>query len=126
MYYADINLDLEKQQDGDIKKDVDIEAVKNSMYNISLTIQGYRPMIPEFAYNGYNLLFEPITKENGNIIGNILWQSIEKWDNRVRIDRMHVELNPEESNYIIYIYFYIINVISETEPELLRLVMNQL
>lgn len=125
-YYSDIDLTLESKRDGDIRKDEDVEAVKNSIRNISETIQGHRVMRPEFAFNGYNMLFEPITKEVGNILGNLMWESIERWEQRIRIEKLHVNTNPEEHYYEIFIYFYVINLTSETEPEIVRVVLSQL
>jgi phage baseplate assembly protein W len=83
-------------------------------------------MLPDFAFNGYNILFEPITKESGSIIGSLIWQSIEKWDERVEINNIHVDLKPDEHQYVIYIYYHILNITSETEPDVVRIVLTQL
>lgn len=125
-YYSDIDLSLDKQRDGDIRKDIDIEAVKNSIRNIAETIQGHRVMRPEFAFNGYNMLFEPITKETGNIFGNLMWQSIERWEPRVVIERIHVETKPDDHLYQLYVYFYVIDITQQSEPEMVRVVIQQL
>jgi phage baseplate assembly protein W len=71
-YYTDIDINLERAQDGDIKKDTDVFAIENSLKNISETMQGSRRMLPTFAFNGYSLLFENMDEETADNIGNII------------------------------------------------------
>jgi phage baseplate assembly protein W len=57
-----------KQADGDVQRDVDVEAIFNSIENIVLTTQGERRMLPTFASNLKRLLFEPIDETTARLI----------------------------------------------------------
>ena len=45
-YYKDIDMELTVAQDGDVSHDEDEDAVKNSISNIALTVQGERQCYP--------------------------------------------------------------------------------
>lgn len=121
VYYSDLNLELSKATNGDIKEDQDIEAVKNSVKNIAETIQGHRVMMPSFAINAYNLLFEPVTYENAEVLAEIMWESIERWDSRVEINNIHVEVNIEKQEYKTFISFSAKNITLDSETVVLTL-----
>ena len=56
--WSDVDPEYTKQEDGDIQRDTEVNAIFNSVKNIILTIQGERRMLPTFATNVYGLLFE--------------------------------------------------------------------
>ena len=94
--YSDIDIELTRQTDGDIQKDEDINAIVNSLNNIVATLQGSRRMLPEFATDLWNLLFEPLDVETGRMIGERMVEAIQLWDDRVDIDR--VDITPDFDN----------------------------
>lgn len=89
--YSDIDGALTKQTDGDIQKDTEIEAIKNSLTNIVSTFQGSRRMLQEFAAPVQGYLFEPIDEETARLISELLFDAIEFWDHRVEITGLEVE-----------------------------------
>jgi phage baseplate assembly protein W len=76
MFYNDIDINLTKALTGDIVKDSDVDAIKNSLTNITRTIMGSRVMLPPFAFNGNELLFEPLSEEVANEVASVIWDAI--------------------------------------------------
>lgn len=105
--WTDIDINLTKQNDGDVKKCEDIEAVKNSIINIILTMQGERRMMPEFATNTYDLLFDPVDETTADSLGHNLVDAIELWDTRININNLHIVADADNHKYNIYLTFNI-------------------
>lgn len=97
--YSDIDIELEKQTDGDITRDTEFKAIKNSLMNIVNTMKGSRRMLPEFATDLYNLLFEPMDEETARSIGEEIIESIERWEDRVEIIDILVKPNYDTNKY---------------------------
>ena len=123
MYYKDIDIELTKAQDGDIVYDEDIDAVTNSIANIVKTMQGSRVMLPSFAFNGNELLFEPLSEDVAKELASIVWEAIEFWDSRVLIENIHVNVNHENSQYEMQITFSVQNI--TREPENITLILKR-
>lgn len=86
MGWKDIDIDLERQHDGDFKADIDVDAVINSVTNIFKTFQGSRRMVPSFAMPVYNLLFEQIDDISMSSLKSMLLSAIDLWEDRIYID----------------------------------------
>jgi phage baseplate assembly protein W len=106
--FSDIDINLERQVDGDIKVDKEIDAIKNSLSNIVSTIQGSRRMLPKFAMNAYQLLFEPIDEETGRSIGENILEVINEWDDRIQIEGLHVHADEDNNKYNCTLSFIIL------------------
>jgi len=100
--WSDLFHGLIVDANGAIKKVINIESVRTSIDNIVGTFQGERVMLPEFASKLNDMLFEPMTEELMDFIGNEVKRVIERWDNRVIIlgvdffadhDRNNVEIS---------------------------------
>ncbi len=105
--YADVDINLKQQSDGDVLLDTDVDAIINSLTNIVLTIPGSRRMLPTFAFDGYDLLFEPIDSKTAEKLGHHLISAIETWDDRIIIDRMLVVANHDYNRYDVTCNFTI-------------------
>jgi phage baseplate assembly protein W len=99
VYYSDYDGSFTKQADGDVQKDVDVEAIFNSIENIVLTTQGERRMLPTFASNLKRLLFEPIDETTARLIGEGLVDSIRIWEPRIDITGFDIEPRYDENFY---------------------------
>jgi len=97
--YSDIDMNLNKQTDGDIQRDDDIQAIFNSLENIVMTIQGSRRMRPDFAYGPHNFLFEAITESNAQTLGGILKNAIEAYEDRITLININVEYGQQDNLY---------------------------
>lgn len=105
--YSDIDIELTKQTDGDIKKDTEVDAVINSLQNIISTLQGSRRMLPEFALDIQNLLFDPLDERTARMIGDRIVLAIETWDTRIEIIQLNIDVDYDDSLYRMSLDFQI-------------------
>lgn len=109
-FYSDIDMALTRDRDGDITKDVDEQAIINSLTNIVSTMQGSRRMIPEAFQDINALLFDPLDEELARIIGERLLEAIVTWEDRVEISKVDIAPNFDANRYDIRMTFYIKSV----------------
>lgn len=107
VWWKDIDLTLEKKNNGDIRDFMDEEAIMESIKNIFSTIRGERVRLPEFAVNLYEMLFEPIDEFTAREMGELIFDAISKWEKRVTITDLLVRPNPREDRFDIVITFSI-------------------
>jgi len=105
MVWKDINMEFDKQHDGDIKAETDIDAVINSIRNIFKTFQGSRRMVPSFAMPVYNLLFEQIDNITLSNLENMLLQAISTWEDRIYINFLKATADPDNNTININLEF---------------------
>ena len=105
--YSDIDIELEQQAGGDILRDTETEAVRNALINIINTRQGSRRMLPEFAVNIFDVLFEPMDDTTAYDLGNRIFNAIESWDDRVIIENVNVHQDYDKNHYEITVDFRI-------------------
>jgi len=105
--YSDIDMELNKQTDGDIQRDTELDAVINSLENIISTMQGSRRMLPEFAIDIQNLLFEPLDKRTADMIGQRIIVAIETWDTRIEIIKLNIDVNYDQNLYNMSLEFQV-------------------
>lgn len=103
--WSDLNLKMSTQQDGDIEHKLELEAVKNSLYNIIMTVKGSRRMLPTFAMNLHGYLFELIHSGTTDDIREYLFNEIIQWEDRITLTKIHVGEDPDNNQYKIVIYF---------------------
>lgn len=119
--YSDIDLDLTMLASGDITKDEDIEAVRNSLKNIMNTIQGSRRMMPEFAIDLHTQLFEPMDDTTAYNIGGKILDAIKTWEDRINISNLNVHSNYDQNQYEITIdYTITTSIATETITYILK------
>jgi phage baseplate assembly protein W len=126
--YKDLSLDLDKTgilspgariptPGTDIKADFDLGAINNSLTNLFNTLPGQRFLFPEYGLDLYQFLFSPITEQNGQIIGNKIYNGIKTFEPRVIPKGVKVILDPDNNQYLITIMIEIpiINLNTETQ-----------
>lgn len=112
--YKDLHLDFAKSgnydsvlqkkiNDNDIQVDYDIAAIKNSLRNLFSTRRGQRFLFPEYGLSLDAYLFEAITAENAETLGETIVRSIEKYEPRVRLEVCTVIPKPDDNEYDITI-----------------------
>lgn len=109
IYYSDIDIELSKITSGDIKKDVNIDAIINSLKNILLTMKGSRRMLPEFGSNLQRLVFEPIDEITAREIGEEIIDSVRRWDNRIIFTDILVKPIYDKNEFYIGLTFKLQN-----------------
>lgn len=105
--YSDVDGELVKQTDGDVRRVTEVDAIKNSLNNIVSTLQGSRRMLPEFAVALHDLLFEPMDEDTARIIGERILEAIEFWDDRVNVSELNIEPRYDFNEYRIRLNFSI-------------------
>lgn len=113
--WKDIDIELSKKNNGDIRDMEDEDAVQNSLINLFKTIRGQRRMLPLYALNIYNYLFEPLDEITALAIGNEIIKAIEIWDNRVEILDLLIEPKYDRGIYDIVLSYKIKNFINSQE-----------
>ena len=114
--YKDIHLDLipeftvtgelyKTPEQKDFKADYDVTAIKNSIRNLLTTSPGEKILNPAYWCDLRGLLFEQVTKNIGEQIGNIIYKQITTFEPRIRIDRLDITVSPEEQQYDIELSF---------------------
>jgi hypothetical protein len=91
----------------DLTKDLDEDAVKNSIRNILMTKKLERRMLPEFGASLEQMLFEPMDENTSHKIGNIILEEIEYWEPRVEVTNVTVESDIDKSLYQIKLEYNI-------------------
>lgn len=87
----------------DIKASFDLAAIRNSLQNLFNTLPGQRFLFPDYGLDLYQFLFLPVTEGNGNVIGNIIYSTIAKFEPRVTVRQINVVGYPDDNQYIINI-----------------------
>lgn len=105
--WSDIQSSIKKDAAGGIKVVTDVDSVKTSITNILRTRRGSRVMLPEFASTLSGLLFENITPDMVDRLGNEVKRVIETWDNRVSITSVAFNKDPDNSKVSTTIEFVI-------------------
>lgn len=84
-------------------------AVKRSIRNLIMTRPGERRFQPDFGCNLNRFLFENVSNYVGGLIKDVIKESIDKFEPRVRI--LDILVIPNESNhaYEVTIIFEVIN-----------------
>ena len=110
--YTDLELDLKidytktnplnniKEQ-RDVVADYDVNAIKNSIFNLFTTIPGQKLLNPIFGLNLLQFLFTGITNSNAKLLGDTILRGIIKFEPRVSIDKINVAPDIDNQQYIV-------------------------
>jgi phage baseplate assembly protein W len=85
----------------DIVADYDVDAIKNSIFNIFTTIPGQKLLNPIFGLNLLQFLFTGITTSNAKLLGDTILKGIIKFEPRVSVDKINVNPDVENQQYTI-------------------------
>ena len=122
--YTDIDLNLNRQRDGDIKTLGDIEAVKASMINIARTMQGSRRMLPDFAV--VYLLHELMSEDTARRLGEAILDALNVWEDRISILNINVHMAMEQATYNITVLYTLKSIGSTGETLTLNFILKRL
>ncbi len=122
VFWSDYDDSFDKQSDGDVLRDTDVSAIFNSLRNIILTVQGERRMLPTFASNVSQLLFEPVDEITARLIAENLLVAIRIWEDRIAITGFDIEPIPDENVYRCRLKF---NVVGSDEVETIDFILTR-
>lgn len=111
--WKDIDIWLRQKRDGDVMEMHDIDAIKNSLRNILLTRPGSRRMLPQFASIIYQLLFEPMDEITARKLKDAIFESIQRWEDRVNVKSLDVIPNYDTNTYSVDLIFTVKSANSE-------------
>jgi phage baseplate assembly protein W len=105
---SDLKIDYTKtnplnnfREQKDIVADYDVNAIKNSIFNLFTTIPGQKLLNPIFGLNLLQFLFTGITAANARLLGDTILRGIVKFEPRVSVDKINVAPDEENQQYII-------------------------
>jgi|TARA_R100000482_G_C5132433_1_gene153030 phage baseplate assembly protein W len=116
--YNDINLNMkvgkvvrnqlgDNTSNKDLETDVNFNAIKNSLINLFTTSPGQKILNPEFGVSFGDLLFLPVSKLRGQIIGDAIVEGIQRNENRITIISLDILADPEQQQYDVTLNFSI-------------------
>jgi len=105
--WSDLHHDLILDTQGRLRKVINEDSVRTSIDNILGTFQGERIMRPEFASNLRALVFEQADKALVDRFASDVKNMIEKWDDRVIVNTISFNLDPDKHFVSINVLFYI-------------------
>ena len=85
----------------DVNVDFDESAIRNSLKNLFNTRPGQRFLFPLYGLDLYQYLFETVSQENGQLIGEKIVASVENFEPRVRVQNCNVVAKPDDNEYEI-------------------------
>jgi phage baseplate assembly protein W len=110
--YVDIRFDLEESfsksptlfsnnVNKDLAVDENIEAVKNSLFNLFTTIPGQKILNPIYGLNLMQFVFNGITEGNSKIMGEIILRGITTFEPRVVVQKIFIFPDIDNHTYQI-------------------------
>jgi phage baseplate assembly protein W len=110
--YIDIRLDLKqnytlnpklasKDTVRDIIASFDLDAVKNSLFNLFTTIPGQKILNPIYGLNLYQFLFTGVTDSNSRAMGTLILDGITKFEPRLQVKKIYILPDIENQTYFI-------------------------
>jgi phage baseplate assembly protein W len=114
--YADLHLDLqekynissnlfENREINDFQVDYDIDAVKNSLYNLFTTTPGEKILNPEYGLDFKQYLFVPATVDVAKYIRDEIYSQVARFEPRVRIVNVNITILEDVNEFDINIYY---------------------
>jgi len=105
--WSDIDIEVSSDASGDILAYRDVDAVKDSIINILSTSTGSRRMLPTFGCNLDVYLFEELSEKTAESIGRAAISNIQKWDSRLVLDKVYVNVDYDKLQYSLTIYYHL-------------------
>ena len=101
----------------DIGKKIDVNAVKQSMQNLLMTLPFERPFHPEIGSNLRAMLFENITPQMNHVISKQIDLLIRNFEPRCRLVQVNTQPMFDRNGYRAQISFYVVNHPEPVEVE---------
>lgn len=119
--YTDLDMSFTRAWNNDVKKNIGIKAVKDSILLIITTTKGSRPFDPNFGCDLNKALFENMNPLTVDTLSKNINEAIRNYEPRVK--RLNVEVTPlyDENAIIVSIYFSVIDNPDDLEQLKIRL-----
>jgi phage baseplate assembly protein W len=115
-YYADLHLDLQenylikdelyqKPEINDFKIDYDVDAIKNSLYNLFTTTPGHKILNPDYGMDLRKYLFVPATVEVARDLREEIFRQIRVYEPRVDLKEVKIIIYEDVNEFDVSIFF---------------------
>ncbi len=113
--YSDLDVTLSLNDRGDISPLEDIEAVKQSVKNLILTVFGERPFQPRLGSGLKGLLFEPADRITIAVLRKAIYDVLIR--NESRVDSLVVQVIDDSDNnrYQVTLGFRVVSLSQEVD-----------
>ena len=101
--WSDVNNKLKIDKTGDVKKDVNLDAIEGAIENILLTRRGERVMRPDFGSALEAFLFEPVSASTAHKIGLEILDVLSRWEQRIEVQKVEVVADYQIGGYHVTI-----------------------
>lgn len=112
--FNDLRLDIEtnytkntqlfkKREIKDIQNSENIDAIKNSIFNLFTTMPGQKILNPTFGLNLQQFIFTGLTEINGKLMAETILKGLSKYEPRVKVKNINVEVDYDNNQYNIYL-----------------------
>ncbi len=106
--YSDVSMAFTRNfKTSDLTKNINIDAIRNSIRNILQTKKMERRMMPEFGGNLESLLFEPIDVDTAKRIGSLMSDELTGWEPRIIVENIDVVADEDNMRYDIVLTYSI-------------------
>jgi len=116
--YADLDLDFQIDESGDIQPLIDLDAVKASVRNLVVTNFGERPFQPNIGSNLRGLLFEPADVFTIFALRQAITDVLLRHEPRVDDIVVQIEDNSDYNRYDVTLAFRVITFDEVVDLEL--------
>ena len=103
--WSDLDHRIVQDDKGELKKVINIAAVRSSVDNILRTHKGERVMLPEFGASLRDMAFESMNSPIIDLVSRDLKNEVETWDDRVSVTQVRYMDDPDRNAVIIEISF---------------------
>jgi phage baseplate assembly protein W len=116
--FQDLHLDFKKKQEyspllqnkidgNDIAVDYDEDCIRNSILNLFNTRPGQRFLFPRYGLSLHQYLFDAITAENAELIGEAIVRAVTQFESRAVVRQCRVVPKYDDNEYLITLILHI-------------------
>lgn len=98
---------FQKANKSDIDSSIDEGAIRNSIINLFNTRRGEKILNPEYGLGLADLLFEKISEERAEDIGNIILQGLERFEPRVEVINININTDEDAGLYTVTLLLHV-------------------
>lgn len=94
---------LKRREIKDLQISGDLDAIKNSLFNLFTTMPGQKILNPIYGLNLTQYLFVPVSEAQALVIRDTIISGIRRFEPRVTLDQVFVEADFDGNQYNIFL-----------------------
>ena len=108
-YYSDLSYQPSLTHLGDMKKVVNMDAIKQSIQTIIYTAPGSRLFEPTFGVGIEKFIFEEFSPSTGQVLGKAIETGLNRYEPRIALQSVEVSLMEADLSYNVNITYIVID-----------------